>query len=113
MSESAQPRASPVRPVFGTGSAVVGPQGTGVGRRRYEGTPVLNYIDPLPYTRCAGISIFGEKRNNKKKETSREKEGKEAPLGAEGWKDIFQLLKEQGKKIEMLGRAISHPGCDA
>ena len=28
------------------------------------------------------------------------------PLGAKGWKDILQLLKEQGKKIEMLGRAF-------
>ena len=42
----------------------------------------------------------------KKKEKGRENTCKEAPLGAEGWKDILRLLKEQGEKIEMLGRAF-------
>ena len=84
---------------------MVGPQGTGVGRRS-EGTPVPNYIDPRALTHDALVYQFMEKTNNKRKETGREKKGKEAPLGAEGWKDILQLLKEQGKKIEMLGQAI-------
>ena len=34
-------------------SEEVGPQGTGV-RLRSEGTPLLNYSDPLLYVRCAG-----------------------------------------------------------
>ena len=29
------------------------------------------------------------------------------PLGAEGWKDVLQLLKEQSVKVEKLARALS------
>ena len=29
------------------------------------------------------------------------------PPGAEGWKDVLQLLKEQSVKMEKLGRALS------
>ena len=29
------------------------------------------------------------------------------PTGAEGWKDVFQLLREQSEKMEKLARALS------
>ena len=30
-----------------------------------------------------------------------------APPGAEGWKDVLQLLREQSNKMEKLARALS------
>ena len=30
-----------------------------------------------------------------------------APSGAEGWKDVLQLLREQSEKMEKLARALS------
>ena len=35
------------------------------------------------------------------------KEDLDASSGAEGWKDVFQLLKEQNEKMEKLERALS------
>ena len=42
--------------------------------------------------------------NNKK---TMGKEGSGASPGAEGWKDILQLLREQSEKMEVLARALS------
>ena len=33
--------------------------------------------------------------------------------GAEGWKDVLQLLKEQSNKMGKLSRMLSHPEMDA
>ena len=35
------------------------------------------------------------------------KEDVGAPSGAEGWKDVLQLLKEQNEKMEKLARALN------
>ena len=76
------------------------PQGTGVGLL-FEGTSVLNYSNPLLNARCSGEKIHGFNwQNNGEMDSG-------VSLGAEGWKDVLQLLRERSEKIEVLARALS------
>ena len=71
-----------------------------------EGTPVPYTIPTRSSVHDALVHRFMETAKEKGRKRGKENEDSVAPLGAEGWKEILQLLKEQGEKIEMLGRAF-------